>query len=200
MKTELCIDQGASLSVTWAWYSGSDVAKAISALVAGFPTAFTATSHGLPTGVIPVALLDVNERSTVDQDGDPTIAQQFRVPALKTGTNTFTIQQDSTSDTTFVGPGTLVYTPPRDLTAFTASAKFFTGTNIASPVLALADSGGGITLGGTEGTVNLLISATQSAALTASLNWVLDLTDTTPTPNVVYRFRKGTLKVILPGS
>jgi hypothetical protein len=180
--TQLCLQQGATLRKAWTWFSGNDVVKPISAAVLGYPTVLTATAHGLPVGWIPVSLVDVGDLSSESLD------LSERIPALKVDANSFQVMVDSLEFAPITS-GRLVYTPPKDLTGFTASASFVTDPADIVSLLSLTDISG-INLGGTEGTVEMVITAAQSLLLPSYTYWQLKLV--APAGDT-YRFREGNL-------
>lgn len=152
----LTLLQGATFRKGWAQYEGDDVVKSIASISLGYPTTFTVMAHGLPTGVIPVGIVNVTklETSTVDPAD--------RVIARKVDVNTFTVDVDSSDFTAYVSGGYLVYTPPKDLTGYTARAQLKKKVTSEDVIWELSDSDG-ITLGGTEGTIDIEISAERTA-------------------------------------
>jgi hypothetical protein len=70
-----------------------------------------------------------------------------------------------------------------NLTSYTARAKF-RPTYDAAPILTLTTENGGITLGGTAGTISLTASAVTTAAFSSPSNGVYDLELANPSGNV----------------
>jgi hypothetical protein len=102
-----------------------------------------------------------------------------------------TIEQGATYQKTITwrdATGVLV-----DLTSYTARAQYRTSHESTVKVVDLTTENGGITLGGVLGTIDLLISATATAALTAHSGvWDLELVSAT---GVVDRLLEGTYEV-----
>jgi len=193
MATKLKISRGATFRKQWAWYAGDDVVKNITSIVRGFPTVVTVTSHGLPSTDIPVALLDVDELSTLDSTGNPSFATQYRILATKLSTSTFSVEVDSSFFTPYVSGGFLVYLPPRDLTGYVARAQFRTSATSATILLELTTENGGIELGGVEGTIDLLMTDAQTTDFPkAFAEWNIELV--APGPGDVVRFDSGVAK------
>lgn len=81
---------------------------------------------------------------------------------------------------------------PVDLTGFTARMQIRAKTESATVLATLTTENGGITLGGTAGTVDLLISATE----TASYSWTSGVYDLELVSGaVVKRFLRGVVIV-----
>jgi len=163
MSQDFEIKQGETLSLPMYWYDGDPVVKSITAIAAGYPPVLTATAHGLPTAQIPVQL------ATIAGPTELNTASGATVYALKTGVNTFSLPSvNEGSMRAYTGGGFLIYRAPKDLTAYTARMQLRSTRASATVLLLLTDSNGRIVLGGTEGSVNLVLSATDTAALSFS--------------------------------
>lgn len=152
----LTLNQGATFRKGWTLYEGDDVVKSIASITLGYPTVLTVTSHGLPDGVIPVAIVNVSKLETSSVEPDD------RIVAKKIDSNTLSINVDSSDYSAYVSGGYLVYTPPKDLTGYTAQAQARKKISSTTPYFTLTDTDG-ITLGGIEGTVDVEISDERTA-------------------------------------
>lgn len=112
---------------------------------------------------------------------------------------TLEVQQGATVtlNVTVNQPGTGT---PMNLTGFTAAMKIRSSWDAATAALSLATGGSGITLGGALGTIQVVISAVQSAALGGTLSrpaaYVYDL-EITSAGGEVTKVLRGTC-LILP--
>lgn len=198
MATKLKVQRGATFRKAWAWYAGPDSVKGITVVTRGFPTVLTCPSHNLPSSAIPVSLISMGELTTLNSDGAPSFKPADRILAIKTGADTFSIDYDSSESDAFTAGiggviGYLVYTPPKDLTGYAARMQFREAVDSADVLLAL-DEAAGITLGTTEGTIDVELTDTQTTdfPLDAAV-WNLELV--APGPGDVTRFDEGTIEL-----
>lgn len=161
-KTRLVIPRGATFRKLWTWLSIIDMTKAVSGVTRGYPTTLTAVDHDMPDGEIPVALLDLGDLITLDDSGLPSADPKFRRLALKIDDDTFTIKVDSTEFAAYTSGGYVVYRIPKDLTGATARAQFRTDADAEEALLELTTENDGLVLGGTEGTVEMVLSESQA--------------------------------------
>ena len=174
--TKLKGKRGATFKKAWALYAGEDRVKGITAVDRGFPTVITAPGHELPNGDIPVSLLSLGELTTKNADGQPSFASADRTLASKIDADTFSVKVDSTAFREFAAGGYVVYTPPKDLTGYTARAHFRAAIDDPDPPLLALTDGAGITLGAEEGTVDMTVTDEQTTALEEDLTyWNVEL-------------------------
>lgn len=183
--TNLTIKQGETFRKKWTWCSGAEVTKAIASITKGYPTVLTVTAHGLPAGPIPVAIVNVDDLETAS------VAPADRVIATKVDTNSLSIDVDSSDFATYSSGGVLVYTPPIDLTGYSGRCMVRQTLGSATAILDVDNIDTGIVLGGTEGTVELVLTATQTAALTIA-GMVFDV-EVESGAGVVTRIASGTI-------
>lgn len=87
---------------------------------------------------------------------------------MKTNTyNGFVIKQGATFNYVLTWYGDKNKTTPINLTGYTARMHVRTNIEDATPILELTTENGRITLGGALGTITLLVSAADTAALSA---------------------------------
>ena len=198
MATKLKAARGATFRKSWAWYAGPDAVKPITAVTRGFPTILTCASHNLPSADIPVSLISMGELTTLNSDGAPSFKPADRILASKTGADTFSIDFDSSESDAFATGlggiiGYLVYTPPKDLTGYTARLQFREAVDSADVLLAL-DETDGLDVGTTEGTIDMVLTDTQTTDFPLdSAVWNLELVASGP--GDVTRFDEGTLEL-----
>lgn len=193
MTTKLKVPRGATFRKGWVWYDGADVIKDITAIDRGFHTEITAPTHGLPSTDIPVALLDVGELNTLDASGNPSFATKDRILAHVLDASKFSVEVDSTEFTAYTTGGYLVYRPPKNITGYTARMQFRATTKAADVLLELTDTSG-ITLGGAEGTIDMVMTDVQTTNFPKNSGvWNIELI--APGPGDVTRFDEGTIEL-----
>lgn len=195
MATKLKVPRGATFRKGWVWYDGEDVIKPITVITRGFHTEITAPLHGFPSTDIPVALLDVGELNTLDASGNPSFATKNRILAHALDANKFSVEVDSSEFSAYDGTGGyVVYRPPKNLTGYTARMQFRATVNAADILLELT-SGNGITLGGAEGTIDMVLTDAQTTAFAKNAGvWNIELTAPVPSLDVT-RFDEGTIEL-----
>lgn len=194
MATKLKVPRGATFRKGWVWYDGLDVIKPITAIARGFHTVVTSPAHGLPSTDMPVALMDVGELNTLDSSGQPSFATKDRILAHNLTTSTFSVEIDSSDFSLYDGTGGfVVYRPPKNLTGFTARMQFRASASAKDILLELL-TGSGITLGGVEGTIDMVMTDAQTTAFPKNYGvWNLELI--APGPGDVTRFDEGTIEL-----
>lgn len=176
---DLEILQGSTFDYKLTWYHGK-VMKAISSITSAAPAVVTAADHGLPAGVIPVTIQGVK--------GMRLPADTLRAERVDTATFKL-LDVDATGLGTYQSGGTLVYAPPVSLVGYSARMHVRKSLADTDTLLALTSTDGDIVLGGAEGSIRILISATDTAALTFA-SAVYDLELESPT-GVVTRLMEG---------
>jgi hypothetical protein len=193
VATKLKVPRGATFRKGWVWYDGADVVKPIASITKGFHTTITATAHGLPATDIPVALLDVGELNTLDSSGNPSFDTKNRILAHVLTPDTFSVEVDSSEFSDYVSGGYLVYRPPKDLTGFSARMQFRASASAADILLELTRVSG-ITLGGVEGTIDMVMTDTQTTNFPKNYGvWNMELI--APDDGDVTRFDEGTIEL-----
>lgn len=194
MATKLKVPRGATFRKGWVWYDGEDIRKDITAIARGFPTVLTAPTHSLTSIDTPVALLNVDELSTVDSSGQPSFATKDRILAHAIDASTFSVEIDSTEFSAYDGVGgRVVHRPPKDLTGYTARMQF--RPTISSDLLWLELTElDGITLRGVLGAIDIVLTDVQTTAFPKNFGvWNIELID--PVSEDVTRFDEGTIEL-----
>lgn len=176
---DLEILQGSTFDYLLTWYHGK-VMKAITSITAAAPAVVTAADHGLPAGVIPVTIQNVK--------GMRLPADSLRAERIDTATFKL-LDVDATGLGAYQSGGTLVYSPPVSLVGYSARMHIRKSLADATAILELTSTGGDIILGGTEGSIQILVPAADTAALTFA-SAVYDLELESPT-GVVTRLMEG---------
>ena len=185
---DFVIKQGETLEKTFYWYSGALVTKPITAITLAYPPVFTAATHGLPTLEIPARLVSIvgpEELNTPDDE---------YVYLLKVDTNTFKAPELNASGlSAYVSGGYLAYTPPKDLTGYTARMTIRRATSSTTPLAVLTSVAGDIVLTALEGAVTVTMDAADTALLDF-VTAVYDLELVLPgTPDYVKRLASGAI-------
>jgi hypothetical protein len=155
------INQGETFNPTLKYSQPHFTVKAITGLTKSGQAVVTATGHGLtidwPVWIVGVqGMAQINHRSE-----DLRVASK----AYYGYANSIRLNVDSTRFSTYTSGGELLYHPPVNLTGFTARMQIRASLEDDDTLASLTTENGGITLGGTAGTVALLLSATDTAAL-----------------------------------
>lgn len=189
--------QGKTFTRVVRWETAPLVYKAITAITKAGPVAITATGHGLPDGwraavVSAGGMRQINAKNWPLRDTD--FHQITKVTA-----DLITLNDTNSADyTAYTSGGSVVYYTPVDLASFTARMQVRATQADTTILLSLTDAGvaplTGITLDNTLKTITLLISATDTAALTW-LTGVYDLELISPA-GVVTQLLSGSVTVV----
>ena len=156
-KLNFKIYQGSTFRETFRWESSEKVYAPITMISKTAPMVVTATGHGAPAGwrVKVTGALGMKEANTSDY---------IISSAVTTDTVTFN-QINALNYTTYTGGGVLEYNKPVDLTGFTGRMQIRQKLDDAAFIKELTTSNGGIIIDNTTKTIQLYISATDTAAL-----------------------------------
>lgn len=193
---DLTILQGKTFSRVVRWETLPLVYKTITAITKAGPVAITATGHGMPDGWR-AAVQSAGGMRQINAKHTPLIDTDFH-QATVPDANTLTFNDtNSGSYTAYTSGGSLVYYSPVDLSGFTARmmirATVDATATLVSLVSGVAAPLSGITLDNTLKTITLLISATDTAALTFSTG-VYDL-ELVSSSGVVTQLLSGSVTV-----
>ena len=159
------IEQGATFSPVLRYTQPHLVVKTITGITKSAQAVVTAASHGL-TVDWPVYITGVVGMGQINHDPDDLKRPAKAYQAYYVSANSMRLNLDSSSFNTYTSGGELVYRPPFDLTGYTARMQIRETLESTTTLEELTTSNGGITLGGTAGTITLLLTATETAALT----------------------------------
>lgn len=192
----LDILQGKTFTLIVRWETLPLIYKAITAITAASPVSITAAGHGLPDGWR-TAVVSAGGMRQINAKHWPLGDADFHQASV-TNANTITLNDTNSADyTAYTSGGSLVYYTPVDLASFTARMQIRATQASTDIILSLTTSGvaplTGITLDNTAKTITLLISATDTAALTA-LAGVYDLELVSPT-GVVTQLLAGNVTI-----
>lgn len=191
MEKALVILQGKTFAQTVRWEATPYVYKPISAVTQGAPCRITATGHGIPNGWR-VAVVSVKGMTQLNAENIPPRDRDY-TPATVIDANTVELNEvNSSGYKAYTSGGYLQFYTPVDLSGYTArmSIKDKVG---GTELLALTTANSRITLDTVAKKINLLISATDTAALTWSRG-VYELEMESPT-GVVTTLLSGSVSV-----
>jgi len=178
-QIDLEILQGSTFDYLLTWYHGQEM-RAITNVTSTAPAVVTAPAHDLPVNVIPVRIQNVK--------GMRFPADTLRAQRIDTATFKL-LDTDASSLGTYRSGGTLVYNPPVSLVGYSARMHIRKSLADTTVILALTDTDGTIVLGGSEGSIQLLVPPATTKDLTFA-SAVYDLELESPT-GVVTRLLEG---------
>lgn len=156
-KINFKIYQGSTFQETLRWESSTKVYVPITNITKTAPLVIQATSHGVPSGwrVKVSGALGMKEINTGDS----------YITATQTDTNSLTFNTiNGLNYTTYTGSGVLEYNQPVSLTSITGRMQIRQKIEDTTVIKELTTENGGIVVNNTDKTINLSISATDTAA------------------------------------
>lgn len=156
VKLNFKVYQGSTFQETLRWESVEKVYVPITHIAKTAPIVVTAPSHGIPVGWR--AKLSSNNGMKEINSLDYLVV---------TGTTTDTVTFNSVNAinfTSYVSGGVLEYNKPVDLAGFTARMQIRAKLEDAAVIKELTTENGGIVINNTTKTIDLTISATDTAA------------------------------------
>lgn len=163
MKKNLVLQQGATFKYTFYWYSGPDTVVPITVVTRGYPTVLTAVAHDLPAGDTPVTIIGAKGATAINTESE---LREDRIYGTKLTADTLSIKVETQASPVYTGQGYLVYTPPVDLSAYTARLQIRRSVNAEDFLVELTDVDG-LTLGA-DGSIEIVIEAEVLEALSFS--------------------------------
>lgn len=159
-KLNFKIYQGSTFRETLRWESSEKVYVPITMISKTAPMVVTATGHNLPVGwrTKIVGALGMKEVNT---------GEYISTSAISGDSVTFN-QINALNYTTYTGGGVLEYNKPVDLAGFTARMQIRSKLEDSSVIKELTTTNGGIVINNTTKTIQLYISATDTALFTFS--------------------------------
>lgn len=160
----LTIQQGKTFSLVLRWEAPPIVYKAITAAQQSAPLRLTVPGHGVPDGwrVVLTGMKGMTEANAVAND----VKTKDYHAVTVVDANTVELNEiDASGFRAYTSGGHMQYNSPVDLAGFTArmTVKDKIGGNT---LLSLTTANGGIAIDNTARTITLLVSATDTAALT----------------------------------
>lgn len=160
IKLNLKIIQGSTFGQVLRWESGTKVYKTITSITNSAPVIVYASNHGIPVGWR-ARVTNVNGMKEINS-----------------GTNDYYLVTSTTSDTVtfnavnslgysaYTTGGVLEYNEPVDLSGYTARMQIRPKLDDSTIIKELTTENGGIVINNTTKTIQLVISATDTAAFT----------------------------------
>jgi len=159
------IYKGATFRPTLNYTSPDFTIKTVTAVTKSARAKVTSAAHGLTgkhkvfvSGVVGMKQINSRDLTRIDKAYTGTVVDSTNI----------LLDVDSSEFSAYVSGGELVFHTPINLTGYTARLQFREPLESSIVLLSLTTENGGITLGGVNGTIALLISATDTAALTWS--------------------------------
>lgn len=160
IKLNFKIYQGSTFRETLRWESSEKVYVPITMISKTAPMVVTATAHGLPVGwrTKIVGALGMKEVNTGD----------YIITSAVSGDSATFNQINALNYSTYTGGGVLEYNKPVDLSGFTARMQIRAKLDDLSVIKELTTQNGGIIIDNTTKTIQLYISAGDTALFTFS--------------------------------
>lgn len=156
-KLNFKIYQGSTFRETFRWESSEKVYAPITMISKTAPMVVTATGHGAPAGwrVKVTGALGMKEANTSD----------YIISSSVTNDTVTFNQINALNYTTYTGGGVLEYNKPVDLTGFTGRMQIRQKLDDAAFIKELTTSNGGVVINNTTKTIQLYISAADTALM-----------------------------------
>lgn len=162
---DITIKQGKTFTLTLKYGQPQFTVKAITGVTKSGQAVVTATGHGL-TVDWPVWVVGVAGMDQINHTADELRQACAAYYGYYVDANSLRLDVDTTRFGTYTSGGEVLYHPPVNLTGFTARMQIRETVESTTILHTMTTENGGITLGGTVGTIALLISATDTAAFT----------------------------------
>lgn len=160
-KMNLKMYQGSTFEEVFRWSSSTKVYKAITNITKAAPAVVTAVGHGMPAGWR-FKITNVVGMKEINSDSEYHLASE-------TTTDTVTINDlNSLGYTAYQSGGVVEYNLPVSLTGYTARMQLRPKVASEEILLELTTENGGIEIDPVASTIKIIVSATQTQALTFS--------------------------------
>ena len=163
-QSDLTIKQGKTFRHVIRWETTPIVYKAISAISKSAPVSLAVTGHGMPDGWN-AAIVSVQGMTQINAQNTPPKESDYHKSTVIDG-NTIEFNDINAADySTYRSGGYLQYNTPKDLAGYSARMSIKTkvgGTELESFNSTAED----IVIDNTDKTITILISATDTAAMT----------------------------------
>jgi hypothetical protein len=161
------MQQGATFNPVLKYSQPQFVVKVITGITKSGQAVVTAAGHGLtidwPVWIVgAVGMEQINHRPDVLNLANKAYFGYF------VDANSLRLNVDTTRFNAYASGGELLYHPPVNLTGYTARMQIRATLDATVVIVSLTTENGGITLGGTAGTLALLLTAVATAAFTFS--------------------------------
>jgi hypothetical protein len=179
--------QGATFQRTFNLYDNGDELHEIEEVTVGYPTVIKVTGHGLSQlSTTPVFIANVKGTTQLNS---PTCET---TQATYVDADHFSVPISTVADTWKTGTGDITWKNPADFTDLKARMHIRSVVESTTLIHELTTENGGITLTSADGSIDLLISAVDTAAFEfKSAVFDLELVDDTGATEVVTRIVEG---------
>ena len=189
---DFSMQQGATFNPKLKYSQPQFTVKVITGVTKSGQAVVTAAAHGLtvdwPVWVVGVVGMDqINHRPEHLKLANKAYYGYF------VDSNSIRLNVDTTRFSAYQSGGELLYHPPVNLTGFTARMELREDVDDATVLHSMTTENGGITLGGADGTIDLLVSAANTSGFTFG-HAVYDL-ELISASGVVTRLLSGTVVV-----
>lgn len=163
-RYDLTIVQGETFNPRLLYMQPQLEVKTITGITSSGQAVVTAAAHGLtvdwPVFVVGVTGMRQINHKPADLKNAARAYQAYYVSA-----NAMRLNVDTSGFPAYAAGGEMLYHPPVNLTGYTARLQVRETLEAAGTILSLTTENGGISLGGAAGTIDLLVSAADTAAL-----------------------------------
>jgi hypothetical protein len=160
------INQGSTFRKTLNYSSPDFNIVTISAITKSIRPTVTATAHGILTPKVKVFIGGVVGMDQIN-NADNLDRTDKAYTATVVNTNSLKLDMDTTKFNSYTSGGELAYRAPIDLTGWTARMQIRSEIDSTTVLISLTTENGGIALGDDAGTIELYISAED----TADIDW-----------------------------
>lgn len=163
LNLDLEIQQGATFAYSLRWFDADPVHQRITAVEAGWPTVITVPAHGLPAGRSPVWITNVISPRGLNSESPGGCTPRWATPI---DADTLAIDHNTGNERgSYAGNGVLTSNPAHDLAGYTARLQARLSPQSPAVLLELTTENGGIALGASPGQIDLLVTASSTAAI-----------------------------------
>lgn len=166
-RYDFTIRQGTTFNPVLLYSQPTFVVKAVTGITKSGRAAVTVPSHGL-TRDWSVYVVGIVGMDRLNHKSDDLKVPSKAYLARYVNANSLTLEVDTSRMGAYESGGEILYHPPMDLTGYTARMQIRETLAATTTLVSLTTENGGITLGGTAGTIELLIAATATDDFTAT--------------------------------
>jgi hypothetical protein len=186
VKLNFKVYQGSTFREVLRWESSTKTYVPITGVSKTAPVVITAVAHGAPVGWR-CKITGVGGMKELND------SENYRTITAKTADTVTLNAINATGYNTYTSGGVLEYNTPVDLAGYTARMQIRGSLDSANVIQELTTANGGVILDNTLKTITILLTATQTAALTFnSAVYSLELVTTAD----VYTFCTGSLTLV----
>ena len=165
-RHDFTIRQGATFNPVLLYSQSTFTVKAVTGITKS-GRAVVSCVHGL-TRDWPVYVVGAVGMDKINHKSDDLKIPAKAYLARYVDASSLRLEVDSSRFGAYESGGEIMYHPPMDLTGYTARMHIRDEVDSSATIATLTTVNGGITLGATAGTIELLISATDTAAFTVT--------------------------------